>query len=374
MGTCVSKQDSQHSRLFINSLASVEQQAGVQDPRPSFVELYGVECSPSSLHGALAAFYRTHPHTLSLKIQSATTDLSDLPIPESLQVLQLNDTCLQDFPRKIKCGRQLVRLSLTQNKIYDFSANLASLKSLQQLDLSQNCLTCLNFEAFATLKNLESLVLAFNEVTAVTGKLPKHLTELDLSFNKLAALPEEMFLDEPPALGQLFLQGNPLTSLPENIEACKALHTLDLAESGLETLPNSLAKLPNLTTLHLPVENVHTPPPEVVKLGVRAIREYFRKEQRPVVNRWKDLAGHATAEASEINLRSVNWQASHYFDLYTHPQGRHDGRNCLSGGTNLSNRRKHRLRAAMHPIVKWKRLLAMTQTIATCGRTRLTPR
>ena len=46
-------------------------------------------------------------------------------------------------------------------------------------------------------------------------------------------------------------------------------------------------------------------------------------------------------------------------------------RNCLSGGTNLSNRRKHRLRVAMHPIVK---CIAMTQTIATCGRTRLTPR
>ena len=49
-------------------------------------------------------------------------------------------------------------------------------------------------------------------------------------------------------------------------------------------------------------------------------------------------------------------------------------RQKLSLRRNESGIRKHRLRAALHPIVKLKRLLAMTQTIATCGRTQLTPR
>ena len=74
------------------------------------------------------------------------------------------------------------------------------------------------------------------------------LTDLDLSENQLAALPES--LGQLTELQSLYIAGNQFTVLPEGVAALASLVEIDAANNRLADLPHDLRHLP-LTSLWL---------------------------------------------------------------------------------------------------------------------------
>jgi len=114
----------------------------------------------------------------------------------------------------------------------------------------------------------------WKEVNAMTFTFANQLAVLDLSFNQLQTLPDEIgtlmmlktlncacnILESiPSAIGRLTrlkwlkLNGNRLKMLPDEISDCRRLSVLCLSENQIDRLPESLSCCTSLTDLH--VEN-----------------------------------------------------------------------------------------------------------------------
>ncbi|MEH2236000.1 COR domain-containing protein, partial [Nostoc sp.] len=132
-------------------------------------------------------------------------------------------------------------------------------------------------EALASLQELTSLDLSFNQLTTLPEALAslQELTSLDLSFNQLTTLPEA--LASLQKLTFLDLSNNQLRRLPEAIARLEQLTSLDLSRNQLTTLPEAIARLEQLTSLNLTGNSIEKPPPEVVAKGIKAIKDYLRQ-------------------------------------------------------------------------------------------------
>jgi len=75
------------------------------------------------------------------------------------------------------------------------------------------------------------------------------IRRLDLSGNDLRTLPSSIGILRNVEV--LFLNGNPLVSIPDEIEGCISLKVLDLRDTLVSALPPSLGKLPNIVDINL---------------------------------------------------------------------------------------------------------------------------
>jgi len=119
------------------------------------------------------------------------------------------------------------------------------------------------------------------------------LRRLDLSGNRLQAVPDEVF--RLTQLEELNLAGNRITQLDPKIGTLHALRSLDLSENRLSTLPSELAGCTNLETLSLFDNQFSTLPAVVHEL---------------VALRSLDLAGNRIVEVPNLqtllNLEMLN--------------------------------------------------------------------
>eukprot|EP00878_Enallax_costatus_P026031 GHUV01027903.1.p1 GENE.GHUV01027903.1~~GHUV01027903.1.p1 ORF type:complete len:599 (+),score=189.93 GHUV01027903.1:562-2358(+) len=74
------------------------------------------------------------------------------------------------------------------------------------------------------------------------------LTKLDLSYNEIQHLPEQLWAGVT-ALNTLHLSSNKLRQLPQGISALSALKLLDVSDNPLSSLPEEIASLPALASL-----------------------------------------------------------------------------------------------------------------------------
>jgi len=123
----------------------------------------------------------------------------------------------------------------------------SELLSLRRLDLSGNRLQAVPDEVFR-LMQLDELNLADNGIAQLDPKIGTlhALRSLDLSENRLTMLPPE--LAGCTNLDTLSLFGNQISTLPEVVLELAGLRSLDLARNRLDTLP-SLHNLVNLEVL-----------------------------------------------------------------------------------------------------------------------------
>jgi GTPase SAR1 family protein len=110
---------------------------------------------------------------------------------------------------------------------------VAQLTSLTVLDLSANRLRALPPE-IAQLTSLRTLTLAGNQLSLLPPEISQltNLTALDLSGNELATLPSE--IGRLRNLQRLWLNGNRLTGLPPEISQLPRLQELRLADNPLD--------------------------------------------------------------------------------------------------------------------------------------------
>lgn len=134
------------------------------------------------------------------------------------------------------------------------------------------------------LKELRSLTLnrvGISEIPDWIGEL-RHLQRLSLSENELSNLPDS--LSRMSELESISLWDNRFSEMPKTAFRLKNLTEIDLDNIGesdglIRQIPAEILELPKLKKLLTGGQPIETPPPEVVREGVEAIKNYWRQQQ-----------------------------------------------------------------------------------------------
>lgn len=177
-----------------------------------------------------------------------------IPFPEKLEVLILNNSELSKLPKSISKLTGLKQLSLQKNPNLNYTSVFYELSnlSLEFLDLQFNYLKHLSAEV-SNLKTLEELNLSNNQLSNFKGfeilkSLPK-LRSLWLRNNEIQLL--DTSVNEMTELVNLYLENNQLTSLPKSLVGLKSLRVLHLSYNQFTILPEELQTIPLLILLHI---------------------------------------------------------------------------------------------------------------------------
>jgi hypothetical protein len=108
-------------------------------------------------------------------------------------------------------------------------------------------------EVFTAFPNLHELNLSRNRLKALPKEigLLKNVKRFVADRNKIVTLPPE--IGDMEALQELVLNRNELTSLPKEIGKLQNLYLLDLWSNNLDDLPESMSKMTNLKEVDLRV-------------------------------------------------------------------------------------------------------------------------
>ncbi|CAG2167094.1 unnamed protein product [Oppiella nova] len=216
-------------------------------------------------------------HTISLEI---TCD--DVPLSESrlengslshlrfLKALSVENCKLQQLTGGALHGLQQLRNLSVRTHNNDWGAHslalthesLSSLKHLEKLDLGFNYIAQLPQDLFCPLASLKHLNLTHNRLSdfgsfglidPATGQLClQELQRLDLSYNHIQVL-SETGVASLKSLQALYLQNNRISELAElSFSALKKLHKIDLSNNLLQTIPSrTFRESEELKELHL---------------------------------------------------------------------------------------------------------------------------
>jgi len=180
------------------------------------------------------------------------TNLSGFEYLQNLKLLSLKNNLI-DSLTPINTLKRLKTLFLSHNLITDASS-LSQLPKLEILDLSHNKLKASFLCNFEQLKDLN---LSHNQIQQfMTTESSKLLTKLDLSFNPIAQLPENLSLPSLQTLycNSTFLQSlKPLLQLPAlevlEIEHCSQLKSIQ--ELFVKTNDRIDCRLPFLKSIKI---------------------------------------------------------------------------------------------------------------------------
>jgi len=181
---------------------------------------------------------------------------------EHLEVLNLNENRLTAIPDTIGQLHNLTSLNLSENQLTAVPDTIGQLRNLTSLNLRGNQLTAVP-DTIGQLHNLMSLNLRRNQLTAVPDTIARlrNLTLLNLEANQFKALPDAIY--ELISLENLNFQ----------YQWVRGRKTVD----PVIKISSKILQLKNLKKLDLDGNSIEIPPPEIVRQGVEAIKDYFRQ-------------------------------------------------------------------------------------------------
>ncbi|XVF49322.1 hypothetical protein PTKIN_Ptkin04bG0001900 [Pterospermum kingtungense] len=219
---------------------------------------------------------------------------------EKLEELNLSSNLLESLPDSIGLLQNLKILDVSRNKLNALPDTICHCRSLIELDASFNSLSYLPTNLGNELGNLQRLSIHLNKIRSLPTSICQmiSLRFLDAHFNELCGLPDE--IGRLTNLEVLNLSSNftDLRELPDTLGELTNLKELDLSNNQIYALPDTFGRLDKLTKLNLEQNPLVIPPPEVVKLGVGAVKTFMAK-------RWLDIL----VEEERKSMLEVNERA-----------------------------------------------------------------
>ena len=131
---------------------------------------------------------------------------------------------------------RLQKLNLHGNEITSISSNLSRCEMMTEFDVSNNKIAELPVEIFDTWKDLQTLKLKGNKLIFLPADLSKltSLKYMDASKNNIASLPGQAFNDLKE-LTFLNLSTNGIVSVPSELGNCHELSYLNISDNGISS-------------------------------------------------------------------------------------------------------------------------------------------
>ncbi|UNI24675.1 Protein nud1 [Purpureocillium takamizusanense] len=190
-----------------------------------------------------------HDGLLSLRARNNLIEELDcsLTLFERLTELDLEGNMIRSI-HDLELLPSLSKLVLRKNSLSEFRLK-RSMKTLRQLDVSDNDLTSLDL---SNLPNIQSVHADRNRIRELTGfDRARRLDSLSLREQHGNSPLDMSFLASAYEVRKLFLSGNYLGCFEPTVDFLN-LQLLDLANCGLQALPDKMGQLmPNLRTLNV---------------------------------------------------------------------------------------------------------------------------
>jgi len=194
---------------------------------------------------------------LRLSLEGKTTEkmmsLSTL-VPASRKQVEcpkkrLNITKRKDYPVSIGFPPEVEVLNVTGCQLGRLDRRMLTLKHLQEIDLSDNCI---------------------KELPVELGSLS--LVTVNFSRNQLKELPATLFCGQwLQSLRVLKLVNNQLEILPPTICRLRSLTILNVCENSLSQLPSQIGRLSRLRELAVNGNNISTLPASITRLQLESV-------------------------------------------------------------------------------------------------------
>ncbi|XP_044178901.1 ras suppressor protein 1-like [Acropora millepora] len=185
--------------------------------------------------------------------------------------------------------RNLVRLTLSHNRLTTLPESIGGLESLEYLNVFHNHIEELPM-ALGNLKKLKYFNAAVNRLSSLPRGLgtASGLEILDLTYNNLqkGSLPGNFSVMKQ--LRALYLGDNDFETLPDDIGEFRNLQVLVLRDNELIALPKTLGNLTRLRELHLQNNRLTVLPPEMGELDMGNPRHVFKPDGNAWVQQLED--------------------------------------------------------------------------------------
>ncbi|XP_058463111.1 leucine-rich repeat-containing protein 47-like [Malaya genurostris] len=168
----------------------------------------------------------------------------------ALNLLDIDDTPLDEISPKIAELKNLQSLLLFRNKINSIPVELGKLSLLKVLDLSNNQIETLPDE-INELKLLTTVNFSGNKLRRVDFHQLENLIVCNLAANRLEEFPTLYCGKDVHYLAELNLEKNQIREIPASAAKQAGLKVLNVVDNNIEFAPQLLVKCPKLKEVNL---------------------------------------------------------------------------------------------------------------------------
>lgn len=207
--------------------------------------------------------------------------------------------------------------SITHGQMVKMSSATCVL-DLELLDVSHNHFVLLPANGFGILKRLKQLRSHSNEISMVDDRALRGLKQLqilDLSSNKIVALPSELFRDQSQSIQEIYLQNNSISVLsPKLFANLEQLQALDLGTNKITSAwidRHTFAGLIRLVLLNLSNNKITKLEPEIFSdlytLQILNLRH----------NQLEHIAADTFSPMNNLHTLLLSYNKIKYLDAYS---------------------------------------------------------
>jgi hypothetical protein len=189
----------------------------------------------------------------------------ELPQLRSLKQLDVSDNNFSIFvPSPITWCWSLEYLDISKNQVREISGPIENFHNLQVFDVSNNNLESLG--SFQLPSGLRRFNVSHNQISSLPDDLPLYhqLEQLDISYNWIDKIPDSAF--SSPSLVSLSATYNRLSVLPEQIGKCISLSSMDLSYNAFKNLTAQIGYCSGIRELNLAENQLEGLPMTITKL------------------------------------------------------------------------------------------------------------